>query len=104
MTGLPDYNHPAFHAAAERLRARGYEVVNPAEFAPRHDAMRWSDWMRLGLEALAQCDGVVALPGWQHSNGARLEVGVAARALEAPVHDEDYWHGPGLTLQPSYIR
>jgi hypothetical protein len=34
MTGLPDYNHPAFRAEAKRLRALGYTVVNPAEINP----------------------------------------------------------------------
>jgi hypothetical protein len=31
MTGLPDLNFPAFHAEAARLRALGYDVINPAE-------------------------------------------------------------------------
>jgi len=31
MTGLPEHNFPAFHAAAERLRKAGWEVNNPAE-------------------------------------------------------------------------
>lgn len=31
MTGLPDFNFPAFHDAAARLRERGHEVANPAE-------------------------------------------------------------------------
>ncbi|MCY1527250.1 hypothetical protein D9M68_623110 [compost metagenome] len=31
MTGLPEFNYPAFHAEAARLRALGYQVENPAE-------------------------------------------------------------------------
>ena len=38
MTGLPDLNFPAFHAAADKLRSQGVQVVNPAE--PDHRATR----------------------------------------------------------------
>lgn len=31
MTGIADYNFPAFNAAAARLRAEGFDVVNPAD-------------------------------------------------------------------------
>jgi len=31
MRGIPEQNHPAFHAAAQRLRLIGHEVYNPAE-------------------------------------------------------------------------
>lgn len=31
MTGLPEYNFPAFHAAAKAWRDAGWEVLNPAE-------------------------------------------------------------------------
>ncbi|WP_319942079.1 DUF4406 domain-containing protein [Pseudomonas quasicaspiana] len=31
MTGLPDFNFPAFAAEANRLRGLGFDVVNPAE-------------------------------------------------------------------------
>ena len=34
MTGLPDFNYPAFNAAAAKLRALGLEVLNPAENPP----------------------------------------------------------------------
>lgn len=100
MTGMPDFNRPAFCAAAERLRTRGFEVVNPAEFAPRHELMSWSDWMRIGVAELSRCDGVVALPGWRDSNGARIEIGLAVQALDCPVHDETYWREIGNLHKP----
>jgi hypothetical protein len=31
MTGIKDFNYPAFNAVAEDLRAQGYEVENPAD-------------------------------------------------------------------------
>ena len=34
MSGLPDLNSPAFNAMAERLRAHGHHVENPAENPP----------------------------------------------------------------------
>lgn len=58
MTGLPDNNYPAFHEAARDLRARGYEVANPAEH-------------------VIQCDAVAVLPNWQTSRGATIKVNLA---------------------------
>ena len=41
MTGLPEFNYPAFHAEAARLRQLGYHVENPAEnSASRHHLVR----------------------------------------------------------------
>lgn len=73
MSGLPDYNYPAFNAVAEKLRALGcYEVENPAENpAPASDS--WLDYMRLAIPQLMKCDEVVLLPGWAKSRGARIE-------------------------------
>ena len=31
MTGLPRFNYPAFHAAADVLRRMGHDAVSPAE-------------------------------------------------------------------------
>ena len=31
MRGYPEFNFPAFHAAAAKLRAEGHTVFNPAE-------------------------------------------------------------------------
>jgi hypothetical protein len=77
MTGLPALNFPAFHAEAARLRALGYEVVNPAEISAGMTS--WGDCLRNDLAALLTCDAVVLLPGWEKSNGAHLEMHVAHR-------------------------
>lgn len=72
MTGLPEYNYPAFNAAAEHLTAAGHRVLNPA----RHglvDGWTWQDYMRAALIDVATAEGVALLPWWQTSKGARLE-------------------------------
>lgn len=89
MTGLPEYNYPAFHLAAEGLRAAGYEVECPAENeAPASG--EWADWLRLGLVQVLRSDGIATLEGWEQSKGARLEVHVATE-LGMPVRDSIHW-------------
>lgn len=85
MSGIPDFNFPAFHAAADALRAAGYDVVSPAELHD-HTDRTWDFYMRSALVAMLACDEVVLLPGWQHSRGARLERQVA-EALEMTIHE-----------------
>ena len=86
MTGLPDFNRPAFHAAAAALRAQGHVVINPAEVDLGPDAS-WADYMRIHLAEIARrVTRVFVLPGWESSRGAQLEVHVA-RALGLPVED-----------------
>ncbi|WP_427184821.1 DUF4406 domain-containing protein [Bordetella bronchialis] len=77
MTGLPALNHPAFHDAAGRLRARGIEVVNPAEIVKDH-GLAWADCMRRDIPELVTCEAIVLLPGWEASRGARLEYTIAS--------------------------
>lgn len=73
MTGYDECNFPAFRAAADRLRAAGYEAVNPAEhFNGRTDLPR-ETYLRADVILLAQCDGIAMLPHWQESRGAKLE-------------------------------
>lgn len=72
MTGLPDFNYPAFHAAAASLRALGYRVENPAENR-LVDGSAWEAYMRSGITQLMRCDAIVLLPGWEKSRGATIE-------------------------------
>ncbi len=85
MSNLPALNYPAFHAAAERLRALGYHVENPADNYPPACGS-WEGWMRLGITQMLTCDAVATLPGWVKSRGACVEVGLAQQ-LSIPVVD-----------------
>jgi hypothetical protein len=85
MTGMPELNFPAFHAAAKELRERGYEVCNPAEKNEEANPdMQWIDYMRLDIKMLMDCDGVAYLPGWENSRGAKIEIELAL-SLGLPV-------------------
>ena len=76
MSGLPDFNYPAFHAAAAVLRAQGHHVENPAENPPP-SCGTWQGYMRMSLRQIAACDCLCMLPGWRASRGARIEHGLA---------------------------
>lgn len=78
MSGLPELNFPAFHAEAARLRALGYEVVNPAEINSDPNA-GWLACMRADIRELVTCDAVALLSGWSKSRGANIEYDLAVR-------------------------
>lgn len=76
MTGLPEFNYPAFHAEAARLRQLGYHVENPADHG-MIQGFEWADYLRLDMQKLITCEVIALLPGWDKSKGARLEYHVA---------------------------
>lgn len=101
MSGLPEFNFPAFDAAAYRLRNQGHEVISPADL-DRQDGFDPSGatgfevlslafrerFARNDLQALLEVDAVALLPGWQDSTGARNEVRIACW-LGLPLLDAD---------------
>lgn len=91
MTGLPEYNFPAFNAAAERMRGEGMVVYNPADHGliPGAD---WTDYLRFDLGNLVKCEAIYMLPGWSKSKGARLEHKLAKK-LEFIIY-----YAPGAEL------
>lgn len=74
MSGLPDFNYPAFNAEARRLRGMGYQVENPAE---NPEQTGWDAYMRVSVRQMLTCDAVVILPGWGRSRGATIERSLA---------------------------
>lgn len=77
MTGIPQKNHPAFAAAAEKLRLAGHKVICPAEFDPGGEDS-WYVGMRFDIEVIARhCHAIAVLDGFETSKGANMEMVVA---------------------------
>lgn len=125
MTGIPQFNFPAFDAAAASLRSYGYLVVSPVELddpSSRAAALSnetgdpeqynadtgetWGDLLARDVKMIAdEVSGVVALEGWEESRGARLEVFVA-RTCGKPVYSYEEWLNdptPGAPLTEEFL-
>lgn len=76
MTGIEGFNFPAFNEMAANLRTCGFTVENPAEHGVVEGA-QWEDYMAYDLTRLGLCGVIALLPGWELSQGARLEVMIA---------------------------
>ena len=98
MRGLPEFNFPAFHAAAAELRAAGYEVFSPAEKGLEKHAEANQDSLKFRravfkLDTAWICehaDGVALLPDWLKSKGAIAEDALA-RAIGLPSLNVETW-------------
>jgi len=90
MTGIPDYNFPAFNQAANMLRDLGHSVFNPADRGTQPNKTYEQVLREDILILLGGAEGVVTLPGWESSKGAQLEVTVA-KALGIPVRSLSCW-------------
>ena len=75
MTGLPNYNYPAFESAEFDLQNQypAIEVVNPARFFDGDTSLPRATYLRKDVEELLTCDAIYMLKGWETSKGARLE-------------------------------
>ena len=72
VTGVDGYEE-TFAKAADDLRARGYEPVNPV--APGLvEGYSYRDYINRGFQMLMECDGMLLLPGYMDSKGAALEL------------------------------
>ena len=89
MTGLPEFNIPAFRRAALLLADAGHAPIDPSQLHPQI-GLPWADYMRADIPAMLACDGVATLPDWWRSRGARLEVHIAS-SLEMPVLAVTEW-------------
>ena len=72
MKGYEDFNTPAFNAAEAELIANGWSVFNPAWIKVDSTWDR-NNLLPIDIAALAQCDAIYMLTGWEQSAGARAE-------------------------------
>jgi hypothetical protein len=73
MTGLPEFNFPAFHKAAAEWRAAGWEVLNPAESFDGATNLEYKEYVEHDMRLLRSCQAIAMLPGWD-GKGARGSV------------------------------
>lgn len=93
MSGIPQFNFPLFYRVTETLRIAGMDVVSPAELDDQEDkgaAMSspdgdhtnrvhmgnktWADFLARDVKLIAdKVQGIIFLPDWHKSRGARLE-------------------------------
>ena len=93
MSGIPDFNYPAFRTAEQQLTMAGYNVLCPVDSEQHNDTGKpqtWDWYMRHALRMVLDAEGLAMLPGWENSRGAILEVHVA-RSLDLPVRTVDEW-------------
>lgn len=77
MTGYPEFNIPAFKAAKEALELEGFNIALPVdiESASQKEGWKWGDYLAEDIRLICnECDGIVLLPEWVRSRGAKLEV------------------------------
>lgn len=90
MSGLPDHNYPAFHAAAAAWRAAGWTVANPAEHFGGDQTRTYREYVEADVGVLKGCDAIAMLPGWGNGHsGAIWEREIAAQLLGVPVYDAE---------------
>ncbi len=77
MTGIDDYNRPAFFDAERRLKDAGYMVINPVINGVKQDA-DWQTHMRADIKMLMDADGVALLENYSQSKGAMIEMRLAS--------------------------
>ena len=91
MTGYPQFNIPLFDQVTAVLRGQGFTIVSPAErdtyetrlgaLASEHGshadlsiAETYGDMLARDMKILAdEVDGIILLPSWHKSRGARTE-------------------------------
>ena len=99
MTGIKDYNFPLFDQVAELARKQGLSIINPTELDREHgidpvanpgsverahaaDPNLLQTIVQRDTEVINKLekdkgDGLILLPGWMKSTGARAEIAIA---------------------------
>jgi len=70
MTGLPEFNKPAFITKASELEQEGHIVLNPAVLP---EGMKWEEYMYICIPMVSVADEIYMLKGWEESKGASIE-------------------------------
>ena len=80
ITGTEDYPE-RFQRATEAITAKGHEAINPLMLNTILNpwTTSWEQYVLADLGLLRASDAAYFMPGWEESNGARVEYGEAVR-------------------------
>lgn len=112
MSGYPDFNFPLFHKVLALLRGVGMVIIPPVDIegsmeGVKPDERTWAEFLAADVALIAgetnRIDGIVFLPQWSKSRGARLEAFVGL--LEGEKRAFEFWEyyddpNTGWTLLP----
>lgn len=103
MSGIPEFNFPAFYEVAARFENEGWTVFNPADkegetlsdrskkdgdpLLAQKDGFNFREVYLWDLTKVLEADAIYMLPGWENSPGAR---GEHAAAVAMKRHYPDY--------------
>ena len=122
MSGVPQFNFPLFGRVADDLRTLGYAIISPAELdddetrrialssfdgGPEEKHESWGTYLARDVKLIADmCKGIIFLPGWRKSRGARLEafVGIlCGHQFMECAFDEEGELDDLVCLDPEYV-
>jgi hypothetical protein len=98
MTGIDQWNFPLFWEAEGYWQEMGWEVFNPANNFDSETGHPRKEYLRIDFAQVIESDALCALPHWNRSRGATMEVAIA-HELELPIYewrskeisDAHYW-------------
>ena len=80
ISGVSNYK-ARFAVAAQEIRAKGYEAINPCDLDAilNPQTTSWQQFMLADMGLLRACDAVCLIEGWETSRGSRMELREAQR-------------------------
>lgn len=85
MTGIPDFNRPAFWFVEMMLHTQGHTVLNPASLP---DGLTQPQYMDICLAMLRCAEAIYLLRGWEESAGAVAEKALAEKLQLEIIYQE----------------
>lgn len=87
MKGIKDFNKPAFDAAEEMLKNKGYSVFNPSWMSFDESWSR-EEKSHIDFAIIDVCDAIYQLSGWRQARGAVMEYEYAMTKHKEIIEEE----------------
>jgi len=97
MSGIPEFNRPLFNEVTRKWEEDGYTVYNPVTLFGGDTTLPKAAYLVAGIKLLWKSDCIILLPGWEFSEGARMEV------IMALTYGLDFFGQDGDALEANHI-